>query len=347
MNELSMNDINNVFSLKDVQISDQDCSESLPYILFQSVAKDVNVNNELLFKKIAASSPVIGQAMKSLKSSEKIRLVFSEEVEEKLSNGTFNLMKVKDDKSLLRAIAVDSHGEIKEIAKISFDEVRPHIDLMSLTTSMQGMAIQQQLQDISRQLEEMRVDMHNILKGQHNDRIALYYSGEALLKESLAIYDTELRSQIELSALQTLTQGCSSLKLSLNNDIQKLNSCRNSRGTQINTKKMKVQDIEECVYMIKSSIETIHKCVYLKSAIYCKRGEYKALTILLNEYKLFLTHTFDPDLVKLLYNYDRSERKLDDFWNKVSNTFPTRIDKLFDCMNIKCAYLETKGGVFT
>ena len=56
------------------------------------------------------------------------------------------------------------------------EEIVKGVDPGRLASAMQGMAIQEQLQEVVEQLEDMSASMEEILIGQHNDRLALYYS---------------------------------------------------------------------------------------------------------------------------------------------------------------------------
>lgn len=64
-------------------------------------------------------------------------------------------MKKKDLNGIFKAVVVDQKGKTRAIADIKFDQINGAIAPTQVTLAMQGMAIQQQLREISEQLETM------------------------------------------------------------------------------------------------------------------------------------------------------------------------------------------------
>ena len=341
MNELAMNDINTVFVSDNTLNCIQAPLGSLAQLIFQTKQTELANTSRNLTNKIVSSSPGLTEAVKSLGKEEKLRLVFSDEVKKKLADGTYHLMNVKDESNNFRAIAVDAKGKTREIGKVAFDEVTKNADPTSMAVAMQGMAIQQQLQEISEQLEQISSEIKDVLMGQHNDRLALYYAGEMLLKESLVVTNEQLRKQLECSAIHSLSEGCSSLQVSLLYDISTLSDKYDENHQRL---KMTSKEIEDKIFVIKSSFETIHKCVYLKAAVYYSHGEYSALTVLLNSYKAFLEQTLDSKTARLLYDHDKNEKKLSGIWQKRAVDFPKQIEALSAKITSREAYLEIDQG---
>lgn len=341
MNELAMRDINSVFVSDDTLKCIQAPLGSLSQYIFQAKKNELANTSKNLTNKIISSSPGLTEAVKSLGKEEKLRLVFSDEVKQKIADGTYHLMTVKDESNAFRAIAVDAKGKTREIGKVAFDEVTKNADPTSMAVAMQGMAIQQQLQEISEQLEQICSEIKDVLMGQHNDRLALYYAGEMLIKESLAVNNEQLRGQLECSAMHSLSEGCSSLQVSLMYDIKSLFDKYDEAHRKL---KMTSREIEDKIFVIKSSFETIHKCVYLKAAVYYSHGEYSALAVLLNSYKAFLEETLDSKTENLLYNHDKSEKKLSGIWKTRAVIFPQQIEALSAKISSHEAYLEIDQG---
>ena len=337
MNDFSMNELNNLFVPNETLELINAPLGSLSQLIFQSKNASVESAGRSMINEMLAASPALAEAYKSLGKDEKLRLVFSEETKRKLAEGSYRLMKVKDNSSMFRAIAVDADGKTREIGKIAIDGIPKSIDPISMAMAMQGIAIQQQLQDISEQLEQISAEMRDVLMGQHNDRLALYYAGEMQLKESIAVSDAQLKRQLTCSAMNALSEGCSSLQVTVIYDIKSLLDKYDEDKRRI---KMKTQEIDEKMYVIKSSFETIHQCVYLKAAIYYNLNEYNALAVLLNSYKAFLEQTLDSRAENLLYNYDRSEKKLSGIWKNRAIVFPRQIDELSAKVTSHEAYLE-------
>lgn len=164
-----------------------------------------------------------------------------------------------------------------------------------MTSAMQGMAIQQQLREISGQLQDMSAAMEDVLIRQHNDRLAMFLSGEAIYREALVSSDSSLQKSLTSASIMALTNASASLQASL-------------------------------VYEINSSFQTIHKATTLKAAIYYKEGEYQALTTVLSDYKGFLERSLSEEKAHVLYLADPYEKTFEGIWNIRQNKLPVRID---------------------
>lgn len=146
--------------------------------IFEIVDRKILGEKKDILLSIIESSPAVAELAKGLKKSERLQLVFSDEIKQKIADGTYKLMKRKDVDGIFKAVVVDKKGKTRAIADLKWEEIGNGVDPVGMAAAMQGMAIQQQLRAISEQLQDMSVAMEDVLIGQHNDRLAMFLSGE-------------------------------------------------------------------------------------------------------------------------------------------------------------------------
>lgn len=310
----------------------EECNELLEYTegglanhIFELVDQSILKEQREVMASLVEVSPAMAELANGLKKTQRLKLVFSDEVKGKIADGTYRLMKKKDIDGVFKAVVVDQKGKTKAIADLKWDEVSKGVDPSRLTSAMQGMAIQQQLREIASQLEDMSVSMEEILIGQHNDRLALFYSGEAIYREALAATDPERKKQLTTSAILALTNASVSLQVSLAFEINEICSKYDfEKGKFIGIKSNKLQD-KMC--LINSSFQTIHKAMTLKAAIYYKDREYAALTAVLSDYEAFLQRSLTEQNARILYLADPNEKNLTGSWDIRKNELPMQIER--------------------
>lgn len=293
---------------------------------------DANLYQEQkdILSSLVETVPAISEMLKGLRKTNHLRLIFSDEVKKKLADGTYKLMQRKDLDGVFKAVVVDSKGKTRAIADIKVEELGNGVDPARIASAMQGMAIQQQLRDIAGQLEEMSAAMEDIIMGQHNDRLALYYSGEAMFRESLTVNDPALKKQLMAASVLELTNAINSLQITLTYTINEIcTSYNRSKGKfDLNS-----NVIREKMFLINSSFQTIHKANTLKVAIYYNQGEYAALTSVLSDYHSFIERTLTDERSHILYLADPNEKRIDGIWNSRHNDLPLKIMKAKSILN--------------
>lgn len=292
--------------------------------IFELVDKKILGDKKDILMSLVESSPAVAELAKGLKKSERLQLVFSDEVKQKIADGTYKLMKRKDVDGIFKAVVVDKRGKTRAIADLQWEEIGKGVDPASMTAAMQGMAIQQQLRAISEQLQDMSAAMEDVLIGQHNDRLAMFLSGEAIYREALAASDISLQKSLTASAISALTNATASLQASL---VYEINSvCEKYDAEKGRFVGLKTEKLKEKMYLINSSFQTIHKATTLKAAIYYKEGEYQALSTVLTDYKGFLERSLPEEKAHVLYLADPNEKTFEGIWNIRQNELPVRID---------------------
>ncbi|MDO4189866.1 MAG: hypothetical protein Q4D29_12855 [Lachnospiraceae bacterium] len=293
--------------------------------IFDIVDRKLLEEQQVIMQSILNSSPVIAEMANGMKKTERLQLVLSDEVKEKIAKGTYKLMKNKSADGVFKAVVVDKKGTIKAIADLKWEEVGENITPAGLASAMQGMAVQQQLRSISEKLQDMSVAMEDVLIGQHNDRLAMFLSGEAIYREALSVTDEDVKKNLTTSAIMALTNATSSLQASLIHEINTI--CEGYNEEKGRFVGIKSEKLKEKMFIINSSFQAIHKAATLKAAIYYKEGEYSALTTVLDDYKNFLERTLPDEKAHILYLADPNEKTFEGVWDIRKNELPSRIEK--------------------
>ena len=335
MNEMVKTNDNPLWFIDDNAIAEY-ASDSLAGEIFDLADAELRRKRRDVMNAIVATSPAAAEIAKGMKRTQRLKLVFSDEVKKKLADGSYKLMKRKDKNGVFKAVIVDGDNKIRAIADLKWDEVVKGVDPVQLTSAMQGAAIQMQLKEISDQLEDMSNAMEAVLIGQHNDRLALYYSGAAIFREALATSDVDRRKQLTTSSILALTEAIASLEATLAYEIK--NVCSKYDEGKGKFVGIKSDSLREKMFLINSSFQTIHKATTLKAAIYYKDGEYGALTTVLSDYKSFLERSLSESNAHVLYLADPGEKKIDGTWNIRKNELPERIDNTRRLLQAKAEY---------
>lgn len=185
---------------------------------------------------------------------------------------------------------------------------------LEVQNALQLQAIQEALETISEQIQAIDVNVKEVLTGQQNDRLGLYYSGVALFIEAHSVADEVLRKQLMAQSLKALSDSIFQLTLTLQTDILYL-----ARKEYDKNKKYKYNMINEKIDSINRAFMAIHQATVMKSAIYCMQGEIKAMATVLHEYERFIEGTIVSN-AEMLSLCDASEkRKIEGTWKKRAN----------------------------
>ncbi len=327
VNALSIIDDTDLVAL----LEDDNLEESIFYLANQQIEKE----RKGYINRILSACPALAEIANGLKETEHLRIIFSDEVQAGLDSGIYKMMQAKDAAGVFKAVVVNQNGKIKAIPDVVIDKAMVGINPGQMATAMQGMAIQQQLQDITEQLEEMSLALNDVLAGQHNDRLAKYYAGASLYRESLCVSDEDLRRQLMNASVLMLSDAFSELSVSLKYDIDSLCSKYQEKS---NSFKMKPDQLIREMVKINSSFEVIHKAVALKTAIYYKEQEYMACTTVLNEYGRLLQKTLNDEKTMMLYQADPRDKSYLGIWNARKEELPIKIAQVKEQLMNKANY---------
>lgn len=170
-----------------------------------------------------------------------------------------------------------------------------------MANALQMQALQDQIQDVANQLILIDGSVREVLQGQQNDRIGLYYSGLSLFLESRNVSDVGLRNALQAQALKALAESTFQLKLTMQSDIRYIEQkeYEKAKGKRKNL-------ILEHMNNINQSFAFIHQATMLRAGIYCDIGEYGPMARVLEEYSYFI----DNDVARntlLLSQYDMND----------------------------------------
>ena len=166
------------------------------------------------------------------------------------------------------------------------------------------------LQELSNQMLVIDENIKEVLRGQQNDRLGLYYSGVSLYLEANRVSDPAFKNSLISQSLKALSDANYQLVLTMQSDIQYL-----ARKEYESDKRHKFNLMNEKINNINKAFSAIHQATLMKAAIYCQCGEINAMTSVFNEYALFIQNTIVPN-AKILTQCDVNDTgKIDGTWS--------------------------------
>ena len=175
------------------------------------------------------------------------------------------------------------------------------IDVTQMANALQMQALQNQIEQITDQLQAINHGVVRILEGQQNDRIAQYFSGLALYVESRLVTDQTMRKALVSQSLKALTEATFELSLTMESDINHLIN-RNRK----HVKGKRIEYIDEHMQSINQCFAFIHQASLLRAGIYCNENELNAMTAVLSEYSNFIENIVEKN-ASLLSQCDASD----------------------------------------
>ena len=140
--------------------------------------------------------------------------------------------------------------------------------------------------------------VREVVQGQQNDRIGLYYSGLSLFLESKDMVESPLKTALQAQALRALSEATFQLQLDMKSNIKYLEN-----KDFMSAKKQQTRMIAEHMGSINQSFGFIHQSYMLRAGIYCSLGEMASMARVLDEYSFFIENDVSKNAV-LLSQYD-------------------------------------------
>ena len=181
------------------------------------------------------------------------------------------------------------NGKYGSKLPIKKEVFRKGIAPTQMANALQMQALQDQIQSVADQLILIDGSVREVLQGQQNDRIGLYYSGLSLFLESRSVSDAGLRNALQAQALRALAESTFQLKLTMQSDIRYIESKEYDKA-----KGKRKELIMEHMNNINQSFAFIHQATMLRAGIYCDIGEHGSMARVLEEYSYFI----DNDVAK-------------------------------------------------
>ncbi len=133
----------------------------------------------------------------------------SDELKDSISAGDIALVTSKDGE--IYAQLRNANGRFGKPLPIKKDLADEGVTFEAVQVALQMDSIKVQLKAIIDTMKAIECRVVDIIKGQRNDRIGLFYSGVSLYVEARSINDELLKKQITAQALKSLSDACSQM----------------------------------------------------------------------------------------------------------------------------------------
>ena len=247
-----------------------------------------------IYHAVIKEMPALTQVHQAIKKGCRYVVDMTDSTIQAIERGTLKLTQ-ENGKTYAQLI---ENGRYSSKLPIKKEIFRRGIDPTQMANALQMQAIQEQIQDVANQLFLIGGSVKEVLQGQQNDRIGLYYSGLSLYLESKSVSNAGLRNALQAQALRALAESTFQLKLTMQSDI---NYIENKEYDKVKGKRKEL--IIEHMNNINQSFAYIHQSTMLRAAIYCDSGEYASMARVFDEYSHFIDTVVAKNSV-LLSQYD-------------------------------------------
>lgn len=239
---------------------------------------------ERVYRSVSKASPIAAQVREATKKGYKYVVDATESTLEAIESGKIKLTTENSGKMFAQIREANGHyGSKLPIKKEVFAR---GIDPIQMANALQMKALQEQVQQIADQIAIIDHSVREVIQGQQNDRIGLYYSGLTLYLEARNVNDPEMKRALIAQSLRALSEARFQLGLTMQSDIKYL-----ADGDYKTGKGKSVELIDKRIDSINQSFAFIHQATMLRAGIYCNEGELSAMSTVLNEYSYFIDST--------------------------------------------------------
>lgn len=296
----------------------------------QKIASDI-------YSGVIKESGLVAEASKTLNKETKYVVDMSDELIKAITRGEIKLAETKEGK--LCAQLVNNNGKFGSKLGIKREDYICEMDPAKVSDALQMAALQTQIEKMSEQIVSIDQNVKDVLQGQQNDRIGLYYSGLSLYIEAQNVVDENLKKALLVQALRSLAESTFQLSLNMKSDIKYL------IDKEYNSEKgKKVKLIDKKMSSINKGFEFVHQASILRAAIYCEQGEIKAMMKVLSEYSKYISTTIANN-ANLLSQLDVEDKGgMEGLWSsraKLSLDISELQDKLIN--KDKIFWIEKEG----
>ena len=245
---------------------------------------EAQVMADEVYKTVVREAPELAQVHKSLKKGYRYVVDATDSTLEAIDSGGIKLVTDKSGNMFSQIRKANGHFGLK--IPIKKENFREGINPVQIANALQMKALQSQIQQISDQISVIGESVKEVLQGQQNDRIGLYYSGMALYLESKSVIDNDMKKALMAQSLRALSESTFQLTLTMQSDIQYLinEDYKVEKGKS-------VELIDNRMRSITQSFAFIHQATMLRAGIYCNQGELPAMSTVLNEYSHLIEGT--------------------------------------------------------
>ena len=259
---------------------------------------------ESVYRSVSKASPIAAQVREATKKGYKYVVDATESTLDAIESGKIKLTTENSGKIFAQIREANGHyGSKLPIKKEVFAR---GIDPIQMANALQMKALQEQVQQIADQIAIIDHSVREVIQGQQNDRIGLYYSGLTLYLEARNVNDPEMKRALIAQSLRALSEARFQLGLTMQSDIKYL-----AEGDYKTGKGKSVELIDKRIDSINQSFAFIHQATMLRAGIYCNEGELSAMSTVLNEYSYFIDSTIAKN-AGMLAQCDRTDTGTDE-----------------------------------
>ncbi|MGN1348161.1 MAG: hypothetical protein ACI4VI_04385 [Acutalibacteraceae bacterium] len=241
---------------------------------------------ERIYKTVLSDTSIASQIKHATKKGIRLVVDVTESTLDAIDKGKIKLTTEKSGKVFAQIRKAD--GKYGSKLPIKKEIISKEIDPVQLANTLQMKALQDQIMEIADQIALIDSSVQEVLQGQQNDRIGLYYSGAALFIEAQNVTNPEMKQLLTAQALKSLSDATFQLTLKIQSDIKYL---ANREYDTTKGKKSRESLIASRMNDINQSFAFIHQATMLKAGTYCEMGELQSMSTVLDEYSYFIRHT--------------------------------------------------------
>lgn len=260
----------------------------------------------------------------------------SDDIKEAIEKGEMKLVQEKGGEFF--AQIRKANGQYGEKLPIKKEIAAAGLSPQEIQMALQMQAIREQLDDIIESLQEVEGRVIDVIKGQQNDRIGLFFSGLSLYVESRSVLDEVFRKQITAQALKSINDSNAQMIQDLRTSLDYL------MNKKYNKSKKPTEKIEEHLDTIQQCYDIIFRSSFLKAMIYQENNEIGPMLTCIDEYSRFVEKMISP-YVGRLSELDKNSKFIDKgAWGKIAGTLEGCRDLKQQIANNN-VYILTDGGV--
>ncbi len=234
---------------------------------------------------LAKARKAVAKAISKEESDFQLVVELDDDTKEKLRTGEIELVMEKGEAFAQLRGEKGKYGKKLPVTEELSEE---GLSSDALQTAIQMEAIRQQLELIVEKMKDIEEHLANVIQGQRNDRIGLFYSGLSLYTEACSVEDIGLKKQLIAQALRSVSDANSQMIQEIRQSVAFL------VNEQYKSSKHKVQKIDEHLSIIRQCYDVVFKAALLKAWIYQQSGEIGAMVTAIDEYGRFVEKLVVP-----------------------------------------------------
>lgn len=262
---------------------------------------------------------------------------FDDETKAAIKCGNVELVPAKDG-GFYAQLRNTENKQLSKKLSITEELGEEGIDTAALHTALQMEAIKKQLTTIIQSVQEIEEKVTEVIQGQRNDRLGLFYSGLSLYIEAKEIQDVSLKKQITAQALRSINDANAQMIQDIRTNIEYLIT------EEYKIHKKTTRKIEEYLNVIRQCYDVVYRAAFLKATIYQENGEIAAMLTAIDEYGRFIEKLIVPYAGKLS-ELDRHSQFIESgTWGEIAGTLSSCRELRKQIVENR-VYLLSMGGI--